>query len=64
VEEIQCAVTRELNKISKIAFLEGRTKLKELANECILKNRNKVCPYKKLPVFYNSSLKTFGSHLV
>ena len=29
-----------------------------------MKNNNKSCPYKKLPVFYNSCLKTFGSHLV
>ena len=64
VEEIQCAVTRELNKISKTAFLEGMKKLKERANKCILKNKNKSCPYKKLSVFYNSCLKTFGSCLV
>ena len=32
--------------------------------ECILKNKNKLCPYKKLSVFYNTCLKTFGSHLV
>ena len=35
VEEIQCAVTRELNNISKTAFLEGMKKLKERANKCI-----------------------------
>jgi len=35
VEEIQCAVTRELNNISKTAFLEGMKKLKERANRCI-----------------------------
>jgi len=29
-----------------------------------LKNKNKSCPYKKLSVFYNGCLKTFGSHLV
>jgi len=29
-----------------------------------LKNKNKSYPYKKLSVFYNSCLKTFGSHLV
>ena len=29
-----------------------------------MKNKNKLCPYKKLSVFYNSCLKTFGSHLV
>ena len=34
VEEIQCAVTRELN-ISKTASLEGMKKLKERANKCI-----------------------------
>jgi len=34
VEEIQCAVTRELNNISKSAFLEGMKKLKEPANKC------------------------------
>jgi hypothetical protein len=35
VEEIQCTVTRELNNISKAAFLEGLKKLKERANKCI-----------------------------
>ena len=35
-----------------------------IREECILKNKNKSCPYKKLSVFYNSCLKTFGSHLV
>ena len=35
VEEIQCAVTRELNNISKTAFLEGMKKLKERGNKCI-----------------------------
>jgi hypothetical protein len=35
VEEIQCAVTRELNNISNSAFLEGMKKLKERANKCI-----------------------------
>jgi hypothetical protein len=25
--------------------------------ECILKNKNKFCPYKKLSVFYNIYLK-------
>ena len=35
-----------------------------IREECILKNKNKLCPYKKLSVFYNSCLKTFGSHLV
>jgi len=34
-EEIQCAVTRELNNISKTAFLEGMKNLKELADKCI-----------------------------
>jgi len=67
-------VTRELNNVSKTAVLEGMKKLKERANskqqtnvlikeECILKNKNK-CPYKKLSVFYNSCLKSFGSHPV
>ena len=35
VEEIQCAVTRELNNISKTAFLEGMKKLKKRTNKCI-----------------------------
>jgi len=35
VEEIQFVVTRELNNISKSAFLEGMKKLKECANKCI-----------------------------
>jgi hypothetical protein len=35
VEEIQCAVTSELNNISKTAFLVGRKKWKERANKCI-----------------------------
>ena len=35
VEEIQCAVTRELNNISKTAFLEGMKKLKGRANKFI-----------------------------
>jgi len=35
VEGIQCAVTRELNSVSKTAFLEDMNKLKERANECI-----------------------------
>jgi hypothetical protein len=57
VEEIQCAVTREFNKISKTVSLEGMRKLKERANRCIeqggifLKNKNKLCPHKKLSVF-------------
>jgi hypothetical protein len=33
VEEIQCAVTRELNNISKTAFLEVIKKWKERANK-------------------------------
>jgi hypothetical protein len=37
VEEIQCAVTREINNISKTAFLEGMKNLKERANKCIVK---------------------------
>jgi hypothetical protein len=35
MEEIQCAVIRELNSISKTAFLEGMKKFKERANKCI-----------------------------
>jgi hypothetical protein len=35
VEVIQCAVTRELNNISKTAFQEGMNKLKERADKCI-----------------------------
>ena len=35
-----------------------------IKEEYIFKNKNKSCPYKKLSVFYNSCLKTFGSHLV
>jgi hypothetical protein len=35
VEEIQCAVTTELNNISKTAFLEGMKELKERANKWI-----------------------------
>ena len=31
---------------------------------CILKNKNKLYPYKKLSVFYNSCLRTQGSHLI
>jgi hypothetical protein len=34
-EEIQFAVTKELNNISKTALLEGMEKLKERANKCI-----------------------------
>jgi hypothetical protein len=33
VEEIQCAVTRELNNISKTAFLKGMKKFKERVNK-------------------------------
>jgi hypothetical protein len=29
-----------------------------------LKNKNKLCPYKKLSVFYNTCLKGFGFQLV
>jgi len=29
-----------------------------------LKNKNKLYPYKKLSVFFNTCLKTFVSHLV
>jgi hypothetical protein len=39
VEEIQCAVTRELNNISKTAYLEGIKKLKERRNKCIDQGR-------------------------
>jgi hypothetical protein len=45
-------------------------KMKERANKCIdpggiiLKNKSKLCPYKKLSVFYNSCIKTFGPYLV
>jgi len=39
VEEIQCAVTREFNNISKTALLEGMKKLKERANKCIDQGR-------------------------
>ena len=58
VEDIQCAVTRGFNNISKTAFLEGMKKLKERANvlikeERILKNKNRLCPYKNLSVFYS-----------
>ena len=35
MQEIRCAVTRELNNISKTAFLEGMKKLNESANKCI-----------------------------
>jgi hypothetical protein len=35
VEEIQCAVTRELNNFSKTALLEGMRKLKERADKWI-----------------------------
>jgi hypothetical protein len=40
VEEIQCAVTRGLNKISNTAFLEDMKKLKERANKFIDQTRN------------------------
>jgi hypothetical protein len=39
VEEIQCAVTRELNSISKNVFLEGMRKLKERVNKWIDQGR-------------------------
>jgi hypothetical protein len=32
MEEIQCAVTKELNNISKTAFLEDMKKLKKLSH--------------------------------
>ena len=35
-----------------------------IKEECILNNKNKSCPYKKLSVFHKSCLKSFGSHLV
>jgi hypothetical protein len=35
VEETHCAVTRELNNISKTTFLDGMKKLKKRANKCI-----------------------------
>jgi hypothetical protein len=35
VEEIHCAVTKDLKNISKTAFLESMKKLKESANKCI-----------------------------
>jgi spore coat polysaccharide biosynthesis predicted glycosyltransferase SpsG len=35
VEGIQCAVTREINNISKTVFLEDMKKLMERANRCI-----------------------------
>jgi hypothetical protein len=35
MEEIQCAVTRELNNILKTAFQEGMKKFKERANKFI-----------------------------
>jgi hypothetical protein len=35
-----------------------------IKEERILKNKNKLSPYKKLSVFYNTCLKTFRSHLV
>jgi len=35
-----------------------------IKEECILKNKSKLCPYKKLSVFYNICLKSFGSNLV
>ena len=35
-----------------------------IKEECILKNKNKSCAYKKLSVFYNTCLKNFGSHLL
>jgi hypothetical protein len=35
-----------------------------IKEECILKNKNNLCPYKMLSVFYNSCLKAFGSNFV
>jgi hypothetical protein len=34
VKDIQCAVTRELNNISKTVFLEDTKNLKDRANKC------------------------------
>jgi hypothetical protein len=34
-----------------------------IKEECILKNKNKLYPYKKLFVFYNSCLKILGRNL-
>jgi len=39
VEEIQYAVIRKLNNISKTALLEGMKELKECANKCIDQGR-------------------------
>jgi hypothetical protein len=35
VEDIQCAVTGQLNNISKNAFLEGMKKLRECTKKCM-----------------------------
>jgi hypothetical protein len=35
-----------------------------IKEESILKNKYKLCTFKKLFVFYKNCLKTFGSHLV
>jgi hypothetical protein len=35
VKETQWAVARELNNVSKTAFLKGMKKLEERANKCI-----------------------------
>jgi hypothetical protein len=35
-----------------------------IKEECILKNKNNLCPYKMLSVFYNSCLNAFGSNFV
>jgi hypothetical protein len=57
VEEIQCAVTRELKNSSKTALLEGVKMLKERANKCIGKERmyyektNQLFLYKNLSLF-------------
>jgi hypothetical protein len=71
VEEIQCAVTWELNNNFRNCFPGGNKEFEEtnvqttvlIKEECILKNKNKLCPYKKLSVFYNSCLKLLGRTL-
>ena len=35
-----------------------------IKGECILRNKKKSCPYKKVSVFYNGCLETFGPYLV
>ena len=50
--------------IEKISYRRNVQTDVLIKEECILKNKNKSSPYKKLFVFYNSCLKTFVSHLV